>query len=108
VGSRAAAVAGSVALMALVTWLVSFGGHLKVAAQLSAAAGSGDSGPVTAGTPGVVTGTCPAKWQPHVPAGAHMGRHRMYHHPRSCSPNLSAPQQVAWDWMWSPPSEGDL
>lgn len=96
-----------VAVMALIAWLVSFGGHLKVAGQLSAASDSGDDSPVTLGSP-VTTGICPAKWQPHVPPGAHLGRHRMYHHPSSCSPNLNAPQQVAYDWMFCPPSEGDL
>lgn len=99
--------AGGVAVLLAIAWLVSFGGHLKVGAQLSAAAGSGDDGAVTLGSP-LNTGTCPEKWRPHVPAGAHLGRHRMYHHPRSASPGLSAPQQVAYDWTWSPPSEGDL
>ncbi|MGH3122570.1 MAG: hypothetical protein ACRDND_16295 [Streptosporangiaceae bacterium] len=105
-GKREAGVAAGVAVMVLIAWLVSFGGHLRVAAQLSAAAGEGDSAP--AGPGPLVTGTCPGKWQPHVPSRAYLGPHRMYHHPRSASPNLSAPQQVAYDWLWSPPSEGDL
>jgi hypothetical protein len=100
-----AVTAAAVTAMAAAAWLVSFGGHLKVAAQLSAAAGPGGTG--DAG-PKVVTGTCPEKWAPHVPAGAWLGRHRMYRHPAACSQNLNAPQQVAYDWMFTPPSEGDL
>lgn len=95
-----------VAVLAVLAWLVSFGGHLKIKARAGAAASAGD-GPGLPGT-GMKTGICPAKWQPHVPAGAHMGRHRMYRHPSGCSPNLTAPQQVDYDWLYSPPAQGDL
>lgn len=83
----------------------------KAKVQLDVAAGSGDGGPVTISAGGdkpVSHGVCPGKWRPHVPANGHKGPHRMYHHPRVCSPNLNAPQQVAYDWRFSPPAEGDL
>lgn len=83
----------------------------RARAQVDLAAGSGDDGPVTISADGdkpLSHGICPAKWAPHVPAYAHTGRHRMYHHPASCSPNLTAPQQVSYDWRFSPPAEGDL
>jgi hypothetical protein len=101
------AVAAAAAL-ALLAWLISFEGGAKIRAQLSAAAAAGDgAGPVTAGSP-VRHGLVPEQWTPHVPARAHPGPHRMYRHPRSCSPVLTAPHQVAYDWLYSPPSEGSL
>lgn len=102
--SVALAVAAALAILA---WLLSFGGHAKVRAQLGAAANAPDEGPVTFGNP-VNHGLVPEKWVPHVPRNAHMGPHRMYRHPKSCSPNLTAPHHVAYDWLWCPPSEGDL
>jgi hypothetical protein len=104
-GLFALAVVGALALLA---WLISFEGGAKVKAQLDVAAGQdAGGGPVILGNP-VRTGIVPEKWVPHVPANAHLGRHRMYRHPQACSPNLNAPQHVAWDWMYTPPSEGDL
>lgn len=93
-------------------WLATSGGlRARAKAQLDVAAGSGDGGPVTVSlgsNPPVNTGVVPGRYRVHVPAGAHLGRHRMYRHPASCSPNTSAPQQVAYDWLYCPPSEGDL
>lgn len=94
-----------IAVMSLLVWLISFGGHLKVGAQLDAAADSGDDSPVTFGDQ-LSTGTCPGKWVPHIPAGAHLGRHRMYHHPQDASPNMTA--AMSQTWRFCPPSEGDL
>jgi len=83
----------------------------RASAQLDLAAGSGDSGPVTisdgADKP-VSHGITPAKWEPHIPRYGHTGPHAMYHHPRVCSPCLTAPQQIAYDWRFSPPAQGDL
>lgn len=100
------AAAAAVAALALLAWLISFEGGAKVKAQLDVAA-DGGGGPVTLGSP-VGHGIVPEKWQPRVPAGAHMGRHRMYRHPKSCSPVLNGPHHVDYDWLYSPPSEGDL
>lgn len=96
-----------VAVLAVLAWLLSFEGGAKLRAQAKVAASAGNDGPVTFGTP-VNHGIVPEKWVPHVPPGAHMGPHRIYRHPRSCSPNLTAPHHIAYDWLWSPPSEGDL
>lgn len=94
-----------VAVMAAVVWLIAFGGHLKLSAQLGAAAGAGDDPPVTFGRP-LTTGTIADKWQPHVPRGAHLGKHRMYRHPAECSPGMTEAMTQAW--RFTPPSEGDL
>ena len=102
-----AAVAGTVAALALLAWLLSAGGGAKVKGQLRLAAGAGDDAPVTVGRP-VRHGTIPDKWVPHVPRNAHMGRHRIYRHPPCSRPVLSAPAQRDYDWLYSPPSEGDL
>lgn len=104
---QAAAACVALAAMAAIAWVVSFGGSVRLRTQLDAAASSGDDGPVSFGD-GLRTGVAPQKWKPHVPANAHMGRHRMYRHPSSCSPLTTAPQQLAWDWRFAPPSEGDL
>lgn len=93
-----------VAALVLVCWLVGFGGHLKVAAQLDAATDPED-GPVSFGQP-LNTGIIPAAWQAHMPSGAHLGRHRMYQHPGECSPGMTALMSQAW--RYAPPSEGDL
>lgn len=107
--TRAGTVIGAVAVMLAVAWLLSMNGGTRIKAQAQAAADSGDDGMVSFGASAkLTTGTVPDKWCPHIPAGAHMGRHRMYRHPRSCSPNLTAPQQLAYDWRYSPPSEGDI
>lgn len=104
---QARAVVLVLAVMAAVVWLVSMGGAARVKAQASVAADAGDDGTLTVKGQ-LSTGICPDKWQPHMPRNAHMGAHRMYRHPARCSPNLTAPHKVAYDWLWCPPSEGDL
>lgn len=100
----AVAVAG---FMAIGAWFLSGSGSAKVSAQLKAAAQAGSNAPVTVGNP-VNHGVVPEKWVPHVPANAHMGPHKMYRHPKRCSPVLTAPVQRDYDWLYSPPGEGDL
>lgn len=102
-GAAAAALA-----LAAITWVISFGGAARLRTQLDASISAGDGEqPVQFGDQ-LKTGTCPDKWRPHTPAGAHIGPHRMYHHPKGCSPNLTAPMQLAEDWRYSPPAEGSL
>jgi hypothetical protein len=99
-----------VGVLAGVVWAISFGGGVRVREQLDVAAGAGDNDadtPMTVGSP-INTGMVPAKWAPLYFPGAHLGRHRMYRHPRSCSPHLTAPTWVDNDWRYNPPSEGDL
>lgn len=96
-----------VAVLAVVVWMVSLGGGVKLKAQADLAASGPPDGPVTFGNP-VSHGIVPEKWVPHVPRGAHLGPHRMYRHPKRCSPVLTAPVQRDYDWLYSPPSEGDL
>jgi hypothetical protein len=99
---------GVAVLMGVLGWLLSFDGGSQVKAQLSAAADVGDDdSPVSFGNP-VNHGILPDKWQPHIPQNAHPGPHRMYRHPKSCSPVLSGPVQRDYGWLYSPPSEGDL
>lgn len=77
------------------------GAHLDAAASLVP--------PGTLATATIRTGSTPGSWKPYVPPGAHMGPHRMYHHPKQASPcmtDLMAPDQ--YDWLFCPPSEGDL
>ena len=105
--AQVATVAVAVGALAVIAWLLSLGGTAKVSGQLKVAAGAGDDGPVTVGT-GVRHGVVPGAWQPHIPRNAHPGPHRMYRHPRKCSPVLTAPAQFHYDWLYSPPSEGDL
>ncbi len=105
---QAFTVAAAVAALAVLAWLISFEGGAKIKAQFDVAGDSGGEPPVTLGKPPVNHGLVPEKWVPHIPRGAHMGPHRMYRHPRACSPNLNLPQHVAYDWLWAPPSEGDL
>lgn len=104
--SETAVVAVTVALLALGAWLLSCGGHARVSAQLRLAGRGPAESPLTA--PPVTTGIVPEKWVPHVPRGAHFGPHRIYNHPKCASPNLTAPQHIDHDWLWCPPSEGDL
>lgn len=100
----------AVVLIVVVIALTTGDLHAKLRTQLDVAAGSGDQGAVHVSLGGPVQhrGMIPAKWEAHVPAFAHSGRHRMYHHPARCSPYSTAPHQVAYDWLYCPPSEGDL
>ena len=101
----------AIAVIALAWALTTDGLGAKVKAQLDLSAGAGDGqGPVQVSLgsdPPLNTGIVPGKYQPHMPRYAHLGRHRMYHHPASCSPNM-ATLQLRSDWMFDPPSEGDL
>jgi hypothetical protein len=72
-------------------------------AQLRLAA---DIPPAPWNEPAVITGICPQKHRPHVFTGMHTGRHRMYHHPPACSPNMAQTMSEAWRFV--PPAEGDL
>lgn len=77
------------------------GAHLQASASLTP--------PGTIGTATIRTGLTPGSWTPYVPPGAHMGPHRMYHHPKQASPNMTgvmAPD--SYSWLFCPPSEGDL
>jgi hypothetical protein len=76
----------------------------RIGAQLQLAAGTGAGGPVTVG---LAAPAGPPAWQPHTPAGAHLGRHRIYRHPAQCSPNM-ARAMMRTRWMYAPPGEGDL
>lgn len=100
-----------VALVLGVVWLLSSkDGQAKVGAQLDLAAHAGAQQAGLLGSMSVKTGITPVAWKPYVPPGAHMGAHRMYHHPGTASPHYShlttAPD--AYDWMFCPPSEEDL
>lgn len=95
--------AGVIALAA-VAWLTAFGGHVKLSAQLRAAADVDEGDGLLAVTAPPAAG--PARWRPHTPAGAHLGRHRLYRHPATCSPGMTAAMSEAW--RYDPPSEGDL
>lgn len=77
----------------------SLGAHLQASADLVP--------PGTLATATIRTGQAGGTWTPYVPPGAHMGRHRMYNHPVSCSPQMTDVMRPGqYDWMFSPPSEG--
>lgn len=66
--------------------------------------------PGTLSSGSIRTGLAPGAWRPYCPPGAHTGPHRMYHHPKKASPYLGdvAMRPDTYDWMFCPPSEGDL
>jgi hypothetical protein len=101
-----AAAAAAVILAVLAGTSASLRARAK--AQLDVSTGAGDDGPVSFGQPPLSTGVTPGRYPVHIPANAHLGRHRMYRHPGTCSPGLGAPAVVDYGWLFSPPSEGDL
>lgn len=95
--------AGGGAVLAVgAAWLLSSpGGQAKLSAHFTAAMSSGTA-PDTVAVPGGVP-----KWQPYRPAGGGH-RRRPSHHPAAASPNLTMVQQGNYDWLFYPPSEGDV
>lgn len=93
-------------------WLgTSASGKAKAAGQLKLATDHGERAAAGAlGSMQIRNGVTPQAWTPYCPPGAHYGRHRMYHHPASSSPNFSRMTTAAnaYDWVFSPPSEVDL
>jgi hypothetical protein len=99
------------ALLVGVAWMLSKDGQARIGAQLHVAARAGAGpAPGASGSMSIRTGITPAAWTPYMPPDAHLGPHRMYQHPATASPYFShlttAPD--AYDWMFCPPSEGDL
>ena len=99
--------AGGAVLAVAAAWvLTSDSGQAKLSAHVSAALGSGQDQPWPGGEAPVRTGVSVGKWQPYRHGSE--GRHRGMLHPRSASPNMTGLQQRGWDWVYCPPSEGDL
>ena len=105
------AAAAAVLLVGAAYMGTSASARAKVSAQIKQGAGGNDGSQAgLMGSAQIRTGITPQAWMPYCPPGAHMGRHRMYQHPKGSSPNFSrlttAPD--AYDWVFSPPSEVDL
>jgi hypothetical protein len=98
--------AGAVLAVGLAWALTSPGGQAKVAGHLSASMGSGADLPLPGQDAPVKTGVTPAKWGCHMPASA--GSRLATRHPGRVSPNITALHQQGYDWLFCPPSEGDL
>jgi hypothetical protein len=100
------------AALVLAAWSLTSGGGAKLSAQLQLATGSGQNpawgvmrdGPVKGTSPGGYGAPCPPGGVPRAITGAHP----ILHHPKSCSPNMSAQMAQGYDWMFCPPSEDDL
>ena len=98
--------AGSVLAVGIAWVLTSGSGQAKLSAHFQAALGSGSGLPVPGQEAPIRTGVTPGKWGPyqHGKGGSRLVRR----HPASASPNMTLLQQRGYDWMFCPPSEGDL
>lgn len=94
------------AAVGLVWAMTSPGGQARVSAHLSAAMGSGSELPLPGQDAPVKTGVTPPGWSCHMPASA--GRRLVRKHPAVASPNITALHRQGYDWLFCPPSEGDL
>lgn len=101
-------VTGGAILAAAAAWLLtSDSGQAKLGAHLDLALGSHQGRALPTEDAPIRTGLSVGAWNAHTPPGSKLsgicGRH-----PRSTSPNMSLLMARGQDWMFCPPSEGDL
>lgn len=97
-------IAGAAAAVAL-AWAATDGAtQAKVSAHVGNLARVGADLTVPGTQAPIKTGTTVGQWAPHHPDGGKVTRR----HPRGASPCMTLLQARGHDWLFCPPSEGDL